>query len=127
MPEDGKLFELDSENSFSIEDLVVANSAGIITSSIVNQFALMSAYPNPFYPETVISFDLYADSNVDLSIYNMVGQKVATLVNEFKENGSYHVNWKGTDNAGTSLAAGIYLVKLTTSNGVLTNKVTLLK
>ena len=127
VPEDGVLFEIDSQGGFSVEEVLVANSAGLITSNIVNQFALMSAYPNPFNPETVISFDLYADSNVDLSIYNMVGQKVATLVNEFKENGSYQVNWGGVDNAGTALASGIYLVKLTTSNGVLSSKVTLLK
>ena len=127
VPEDGQLFELDSEGGFAIEEVLVANSSGLMTSNIVNQFALMNSYPNPFNPETVISFDLYVDGNVDLSIYNMVGQKVSTLVNEFKENGSYHVNWNGTDNAGVGLASGIYLVKLTTSNGVLTNKVTLLK
>ena len=68
----------------------------------------------------------YWDS-FDLSIYNMLGQKVTTLVNEFKEVGSYDVDWNGADNTGASLASGIYMVKLTTPQGVVTNKVTLLK
>ena len=107
--------------------MLVANSGGLISSDMVDQFALMSSYPNPFNPVTTISFDLYANSNVDLSIYNMMGQKVTTLVNEFKEVGSYDVDWNGVDNTGASLASGIYMVKLTTPQGVVTNKVTLLK
>ena len=87
----------------------------------------MSSYPNPFNPETTISFELFSNSNIDLAIYNMVGQRVATLMNGFQENGSYDVQWSGTDSNGTELASGIYMVKLVTDQGVVTNKVTLLK
>jgi len=127
VPEDGHLFRMTSENGFSIDEVLVANSGGLISSDMVDQFALMSSYPNPFNPATTISFDLYANSNVDLSVYNMMGQKVTTLVNEFKEVGSYDVDWNGADNTGASLASGIYMVKLATPQGVVTNKVTLLK
>ncbi len=127
VPEEGVLFNLNSENGFTVDDLKVANSSGLITSTVVSQFALMSSYPNPFNPQTTISFELFSDSHVDLAIYNMVGQKVATLMDGFKDNGSYDVNWGGTDSNGSELASGIYMVKLVTDRGVVTNKITLLK
>ena len=127
VPSDGELFEVSSDNGFVVEDLKVANSSGYISSNVVDQFALVSAYPNPFNPQTTISFELFADSNVDLAIYNMVGQRVATLVNGFKDSGSYDVEWNGADAGGSDLASGIYMVKLVTDRGVVTNKVTLLK
>ena len=127
VPSEGPLFEVSSENGFVVEDLKVANSSGYISSNVVDQFALVSAYPNPFNPQTTISFELFADSNVDLAIYNMVGQRVATLVNGFKDSGSYEVEWNGADSGGSDLASGIYMVKLVTDRGMVTNKVTLLK
>ena len=127
VPEEGILFELNSENGFVVEEVKVANSSGLITSSIADRFALMSSYPNPFNPQTTISFELFTDSNVDLAIYNMVGQRVATLINEIKESGSYDIQWNGADSNGSELASGIYMVKLITDKGVVANKVTLLK
>jgi hypothetical protein len=127
VPSDGALFEINSENGFVIEDLQVANSSGFISSTVVDQFALVSAYPNPFNPQTTISFELFSDSNVDLAIYNMVGQRVATLVNGFKDSGSYDVEWGGSDVSGSDLASGVYMVKLVTDKGIVTNKITLLK
>ena len=57
----------------------------------------------------------------------MVGQRVATLVDGFKDSGSYDVDWNGADAGGSDLASGIYMVKLVTDRGIITNKVTLLK
>jgi len=127
VPEQGPLFELSSTDGFIIEDIKTANSSGLIASTVVDQFALLSSYPNPFNPETTISFELFSNSNVDLAIYNMVGQRVSTLINGFQENGSYNVAWNGTDSYGSELASGIYMVKLVTEQGVMTNKITLLK
>ena len=106
---------------------MVANSSGLITTNTVDQFALLSSYPNPFNPETTISFELFADSNVDLAIYNMVGQRVSTLMSGFYDNGYYDIVWNGTDLNGAELASGIYMVKLITDKNVSTNKITLLK
>jgi len=127
VPEQGSLFRVDSDQDIVIEDIKVANSSGLISSTVVDQFALMNSYPNPFNPETTISFELFSDSSIDLAIYNMVGQRVSTLMNGLKENGSYNVQWNGTDSNGTELASGIYMVKLVTDQGVVTNKITLLK
>jgi len=127
VPSEGALFEVSSQNGFVIEDLKVANSSELVSATVVDKFAIVSAYPNPFNPQTTISFELFAGSNVDLAVYNMVGQRVATLVNGFKDSGAYSVEWGGSDRNGAELASGIYMVKLVTDQGIITNKVTLLK
>ena len=127
VPEDGVLFEIDSEEGFSIEDIEVYNSSHRINSTVVDHFALMDSYPNPFNPSTTISFELNVNSNVHLSIYNIMGQRVSTLVDEYKENGIYNIQWNGVNDSGKEMASGIYKVKLVTDSGILTNKITLLK
>lgn len=127
VPEDGEILNVESSSDFDIVDVKVANSGGLINSNTVEQYALLSSYPNPFNPETTISFELFADSDIDLGVFNMVGQRVSTLMSGYYDNGSYNVMWDGTDSYGSELASGIYMVKLITDNSIATNKITLLK
>ena len=88
-----------------------------------NRFALHPNYPNPFNPTTVISYQLSAVSQVELSIYNLLGQKVATLVNSRKAAGEHQVKWDASGYAG-----GVYYYRLNTDAGfVITRKLVLLK
>ena len=79
-------------------------------------FELNQNYPNPFNPSTVISYQVGASNHspvhVDLDIYNLIGQKVATLVSERQSAGQYQVEWDASD-----LASGVYIYQLRTSNG----------
>ncbi|MBP3192692.1 T9SS type A sorting domain-containing protein [Natronogracilivirgula saccharolytica] len=85
--------------------------------------SLNQNYPNPFNPTTTISFDIPEESGiVSLKVYNALGQKVATLVNESLSSGSHTV----TFDAG-SLSSGIYIYQLHTGNGVVSRTMTLLK
>lgn len=84
--------------------------------------ALNQNYPNPFNPSTTIAYSLPERADVNLSIFNILGQHVETLVDETKPAGEYEVNW----NAGT-IASGIYFYRLTYEDKVLTKKMTLLK
>ncbi len=71
-----------------------------------------NAYPNPFNPVTTISFSIPDDCKVDVSIYNIKGQKVKTLVNEEMEKGLHKIVWDSTDNSGKSVSSGVYFYKL---------------
>jgi len=75
-------------------------------------FHLSQNYPNPFNPVTTISYQLPAASMIDLSIYNILGQKVATLVSGKQPAGVYKVEWDAT-----GLASGVYFYRLSTDNG----------
>ena len=79
-------------------------------------FALHTNYPNPFNPTTMIKFDLPEQSVVRLSIYNMLGQEVAVLVNGIVEAGYKEVEWNSTAHSGLALPSGIYMFRIQASS-----------
>ena len=76
------------------------------------EFFLAQNYPNPFNGSTVIRFDLTARSRVELAVYNLMGQKVVTLVEGFRDAGSHTIQWDGRDGADHRLGNGVYLYRL---------------
>ncbi len=76
------------------------------------EFVLEANYPNPFNPETVIRYGLNQQSDVDLAIYNVLGQRVRTLVAAEQNSGRYEVVWDGLDDAGRPAASGVYIYQL---------------
>jgi hypothetical protein len=87
----------------------------------------VSNHPNPFNPATEISFSLPERAQVSLVIYNILGEKVKTLVNQTMEAGNYNVTWDSKDEAGNSVASGIYFYRLKTENFDQTMKMLLMK
>ncbi|MBN2416491.1 Ig-like domain-containing protein [bacterium] len=81
-----------------------------------NTFVLEQNYPNPFNPVTTIRYTLPAREEVTLTVYNMVGQQVATLVSESQAAGFYSVQWDGRDMQGNDLPTGIYIYRLKTKS-----------
>ncbi|MFQ5865299.1 MAG: amidohydrolase family protein [bacterium] len=90
-------------------------------------FELSQNYPNPFNPTTIIQYQVFKRSHVKLVIYNILGQKIATLVNEVQPAGVYSVAWHGMDDRGRNVASGIYLHKLETGGFVKVKKMLLLR
>ncbi len=72
----------------------------------------ISSYPNPFNPTTTISFSILKDSNIELSIYNLKGQKVRQLVGNQLTSGEHSIIWNGKDDNGKSVSSGIYFYQL---------------
>ncbi|MEJ2194146.1 MAG: T9SS type A sorting domain-containing protein [Ignavibacteriaceae bacterium] len=89
---------------------------------IPDQFALAQNYPNPFNPETVIEFQIPSNSMVNISVYNSIGEKVATLLNEQLEQGYYKRSFNGSN-----LPSGIYIYRLTANDEMFTRKMMLIK
>jgi|GEM_PF-1704706 len=82
------------------------------TPAIPEAFALMQNYPNPFNPTTTIRYSLPKDAFVSLKIYNILGQEVATLWNDFQNVGTFNITWNGKNNAGLQVASGMYLYRI---------------
>ena len=91
-------------------------------AALPKEWALNQNYPNPFNATTMISFALPKPGNVRLDVFNILGQRVTTLKNEFMEAGIHNVSWKSTD-----IASGVYFYRLQASDFTKTRKMTLLK
>ncbi len=94
---------------------------------LAHQFSLSNNYPNPFNPTTTIMYSLARRAQVELSIYNLLGQKVTTLVNETVPAGYHSAVWNGTDDSGNQVASGVYLYQLRAGDYVESKKMILLK
>ncbi len=90
---------------YSFED---TSSSIVVGTDAPEAFALYQNYPNPFNEETIIAFDLSQRSRVTLTIYNMIGQEVITLVDGLLSPGKKEIRWKARDNFGNKVASGIY-------------------
>ncbi len=82
----------------------------------------LSSYPNPFTSTTKIKYSLPASGKVNLTIYNLKGQKVKNLLTENKTVGNYEMEWNGTDTQGKNVGSGLYLCRLVSGNRTATTK-----
>ena len=96
--------------------------------TIPTQFALHQNYPNPFNPSTQISFDVPEGSElVRLNIYNILGKKVSTLLNNVLSPGKHKIEWNAKDNEGNPVASGIYFYELSSSSFTARKKMLLIR
>jgi len=115
------------KGSFEVESVILCNSNDEISDVNVinvNSIEVKLAGPNPFNPSTSLNIVVAQDGFVSVNVYNLIGQKVATLLNGYMDanlNG-YPVNFNGS-----SLASGVYLVRAETAGNVSTQKLMLLK
>ena len=90
-------------------------------------FDLGQNYPNPFNPSTLIKFSVEHKTMVNISVFNILGQKVYTLVDDEVDAGVYEERWEGIDDNGDQVASGIYFYKMYTSDYVETRKMVLMR
>jgi hypothetical protein len=97
------------------------------SAALPSGYALDQNYPNPFNPETRIEFSLPRAGQVDLSIYDVLGRKVRTLVFGPMEAGRHSTTWNGRDDNGSTTASGVYFYRLQADAEVFTRKMVFLK
>ncbi len=81
-------------------------------SKVSKSLELHQNYPNPFNPTTVIPYSIPDIAEVQLSVYNLLGQKIRTLIDNVQDPGSYKVTWNGKDDSGKMVSSGIYFYRL---------------
>ncbi|NOX65139.1 MAG: T9SS type A sorting domain-containing protein [Chlorobi bacterium] len=99
-----------------------------VKSNLPEEYSLEQNYPNPFNPSTKIKFNIPKDSNVKLEIFNIIGERVVTIISnkEYKP-GSYTVTWDGTNQFGRQVPSGVYLYKLSAGQFSSVKKMMMLK
>jgi hypothetical protein len=95
--------------------------------SVPATFNLEQNFPNPFNPETSIKYRLAGQRDVSLKVFNLLGQEVATLVDQKQEAGVYRVTWDGTNRFGQKVASGVYLFQLKAGDFRMTRKMVMMK
>ena len=122
------MVELDlTEEQEAAFRLALYGQAG--TARLPKVFSLAQNSPNPFNPATTISYSVPEGTlvQVKLTVYNIRGQLVRTLVDEVREPGSYTVYWDGRNDAGRQVASGVYFYRMRAGDFVQTRKMVLLK
>jgi hypothetical protein len=127
---DAAAWWLDGTTAVYFDDFVVYGSSTtdvVETDGLPTKFMLSQNYPNPFNPSTNIEFSLPNEGNVELSIFDMTGQKIATLLNKNMHAGNYKVHWDGSTDLGNIISSGMYLYRLRTDGFVSSKKMILMK
>jgi len=102
-------YALDGEVEDHLITLDAFDAIHLQSGALPDRYDLFQNFPNPFNPVTTIRYDLPEKVNVELTIYNLTGQKVIDLVCRIQEPGSYSVTWRGTDTSGNQVSTGVYL------------------
>ena len=112
-----------------IDNISVATTEGDLKPVVAQPrgYVLHDNYPNPFNPETTISFLVPEPASVKIDIYNVMGQQIATLLNSTVETGYHEVNWNGTNRSGKRVADGVYFYRMEADGYVQSRKMLLLK
>ena len=109
-------------NGFSVE-----GTASLSQDIIPTKHLLHQNFPNPFNPSTNISFDLPNSSNVTLTVYDLIGNKIRTLKNGVMESGKYMNAWDGKNSSGETVSSGIYIYQLKSNSLTSTKRMILMK
>jgi len=97
------------------------------SAPVADKFELMGNYPNPFNPETKIRFSTERNSNVEVTIYSLLGEKVNTIQDSPLNAGTYNISWYGQDQNGNKVPSGVYFYEVRSDNRTAKGKMLLLK
>jgi hypothetical protein len=97
------------------------------SGSLPGEFSLEQNYPNPFNAETLINYGLPQDTHVELAVYNILGQRVRTLVDGIRPAGQHRARWDGTDDGGRPLASGLYFCRMKAGGYISVRKMLLVR
>ena len=112
---------------YKLSDFIVTDMSTVSNVEIPNGYKLYQNYPNPFNPATTIAYKLPANASVNITIYNILGRRIRTLVNNEQTAGFRTVFWDGSNDAGLPVSPGLYLYTIIAGNFIQTKKMLFLK
>ena len=115
------------EDYVGYQDTTSCGQVSITEKILPITYELYNPYPNPFNPVTTLRYDLPEDALVNITIYDMMGRQVKTLINEEQKAGNRSLQWNATNDAGSPVSAGIYLYMVQIGEFRQTKKMVLLK
>lgn len=121
---------IEGKDHINIVPPIIAKSLSdedFISNSTPSEFNLFQNFPNPFNPSTKIYYALKEDVNVEISIFNIKGEKITTLHNNFQTKGFYSLSWNGKNRVNNPVSGGIYLCQISAGNFTKTIRMLLLK
>ena len=110
-----------------LNDNLNSDPGALVVNNIPMDFGMDQNYPNPFNPNTKINYRLASKVKVSLEVFNMLGEKIKTLVNSEQEAGFFSVNWDGTNDYSKKVSSGIYIYRLSAGKFVSIKKMTMVK
>ena len=113
--------------SFNDQKINSVTSVGGNSTELPTSYNLLQNYPNPFNPTTTIEYQLPQTGFVELTVYDITGREVSTLVSTIQNAGYYRVNWNAADNRGNKVASGVYMYRMTAGSFTQIKKMMLLK
>ena len=117
----GELLEMETDGNVQwiYNGIEVVNLTDVF---LPTEVSLSNAYPNPFNPVTMLTYDVPSDMNVSMGIYDVRGRLVEELVNDMREQGRYEITWNADQHS-----SGVYMIKMTAGTAVKVQKVMLVK
>jgi glycerophosphoryl diester phosphodiesterase len=116
----------DADIKFLYDEIKISATVDY-TPNLPEDYSLWQNYPNPFNPVTTLKYTIKHAGHVTLFVYDLRGRKVAELVNQRLNPGSYQLTWDGRDQTGIPVASGVYFYKISTGNFTATKKMTLIR
>jgi len=124
-------YPMDGAGSVRIEEENFASAKLVITkqtaAAVPTEFALQQNYPNPFNPSTKIRYDVPKETRVTLTVYNVIGQEIAKLVDEVQSAGYKSVEWDTRVSDGKEISSGVYFYTMKADDFVMTRKLVLIR
>ena len=123
-------FATDKPQLFMVEheeEVIVVNIDHNDSDIIPNKISLEQNFPNPFNPATAFQYNLAESGTIELTITDIVGRKVTTLISGYQRSGNHNVLWTGKDSNGNQVPSGIYFYNLKSGSNIITKKMTLSK
>ena len=110
--------------TFSNTQSAVANKDA---TTLIQSFKLLQNYPNPFNPTTTIEYQIPEGGDVEIQIFSIHGEIVRSFKNSHISSGSFNVVWDGKNNAGNTVASGLYIYKVSFENSIIAKRMTFIK